>query len=72
MALPAEVRPLLKVGQAARVLGMSERTVKGWLERGTLPYVQPSGTRGARLIPARDVDDLATRCGIEPHWEEAI
>lgn len=72
MTLPAAVPPLLKLGQAARVLGLTERTVRGWLERGTLPHVQPTGTRGGRLIPSQALADFAAERGLSLDWQAAL
>ncbi|WP_161881163.1 helix-turn-helix domain-containing protein [Deinococcus alpinitundrae] len=70
--LPDGVPSLLKLNQAAQVLNLAERTVKGWLERGVLPYVQPSGRKGARLIPSADLADFAARFGLALDWERAL
>lgn len=66
------VPPLLKLGQAARVLGLEERTVRGWLERGTLPHVQPTGTRGGRLIPSHALEEFASGCGLPLDWRTIL
>lgn len=71
-AVPPGVPSLLKVGQAARALGLGERTVRGWIERGALPHVQPTGTRGGRLIPAQALGDFAARHALPIHWETAL
>ncbi|WP_216319748.1 helix-turn-helix domain-containing protein [Deinococcus aestuarii] len=70
--VPPGVPSLLKVGQVARVLGFSERRVKTWLDRGTLPYVQPTGRCGARLVPAAALADLGSRHGLPLRWVEAL
>lgn len=69
---PPGVPSLLKVGQAARVLGMGERTVRGWIERGTLPHVQPTGPGGARLIPAHVLGDFAHAHALPVSWTAAL
>lgn len=72
MSLPEGVPSLLKVGQVARVLNLSERRIKTWMERGTLAYVQPTGRYGGRLVPAAAVAALADGHGLALHWSEAL
>jgi excisionase family DNA binding protein len=35
----------LKVRQAAAELGVSERTIRNWIDAGQLPALQPGGSR---------------------------
>lgn len=68
--VPDGVPSLLKVGQVAAVLGMGERTVKGWLDSGALvpvPVHHNTHSR-ARWVRAADVAAFADRCGLVPSW----
>lgn len=70
--VPAGVPSLLKVGEVARVLNVGEGKVKRWLERGALPYVQPTGRKGGRLVRPGSVAEFADSCGLLPCWEEIL
>lgn len=72
MNVPAGVPSLLTLGQTARVLNLEERTLKGWLDRGTLPYFQPSGPHGKRLISPTTLAGFAARNGLTLDWEKAL
>lgn len=72
MTPPAGVHSLLTLGQTARVLNLGERTVKGWVERGILRHVQPTGHRGKRLVPSVALEDFALRHGLPLDWEAAL
>lgn len=70
--VPESVPSLLRFGVAVRVLNVHERTVKGWIERGTLSYVQPTGRRGDRLIPSHELAAFADQRGIVLDWDQAM
>ncbi|MFC3833852.1 MULTISPECIES: helix-turn-helix domain-containing protein [Deinococcus] len=69
---PPGVPSLLKVGQVARALNLSERQIKGWIERGTLAYVQPTGRCGGRLVPASALAVLIDRHGLPVDWSKVL
>ena len=45
----------LKVPEAAKALGVSERTIRSWIATGHLPRIQPGGEHGAIRIDRRDL-----------------
>jgi excisionase family DNA binding protein len=46
---------LLKVPQAAELVGVSERTIRDWIDRGLVPAVQPAGKGHAVRIDRREL-----------------
>lgn len=71
-AVPPGVPSLLKLGEVCRVLNLGERKVRVWLDRGTLPHVQPTGRSGARLVLASALADFAERYGLALDWDGAL
>lgn len=56
--MPDAANELLKVGEVAKRLGVSDETVRGWAKTGKLRYVKlPSGGRRFRAV---DVDAILT------------
>lgn len=66
--VPPGVPSLLKAGEVARVLNVGERRVKMWLDRRVLPFIQPTGRSGGRLVTAQAVAVFAASCGLLPDW----
>ncbi len=65
MALTAAQPQLLTVAQAARLLSVSDRTIRRWIDAERIPYVElPSGgyriPQGALLASLRGNYDLAS------------
>lgn len=63
MGLTAAPPKLLKVAQAARLLNVSERTVRRWIEKEKIPYLELPGReyrvpQGALLASLRGNFDL--------------
>ena len=64
MAITAARPQLLTVAQAASLLGVSDRTIRRWIEADRIPYLElPSGgyriPQGALLASLRGTYDLA-------------
>ncbi|OLV17486.1 helix-turn-helix domain-containing protein [Deinococcus marmoris] len=70
--VPDGVPSLLKVGEVSRVLNVSERRVKVWLERGALAHIQPTGRSGARLVTAEALAAFASHCGLPVDWGAVV
>lgn len=65
MTRPArEGRDWLRVGEVARILHVSPRTVTRWADEGKIPIVRTLG--GHRRFSAAEIADLAARMGL-PH-----
>ena len=45
----------LKVPEAAKALGVSERTIRSWIATGHLPRIQHGGEHGAIMIDKADL-----------------
>ena len=65
MATTASKPQLLKVGEAAALLKVSEKTIRRWIEAGSIPYVKlPSGSyripQGALLASLHGNYDLGS------------
>lgn len=39
--------------EIARLLGVSERTIAGWVREGKIPHLKPNGADGRLLFPIR-------------------
>lgn len=63
-------KTVLTVGDVARVTGYEESTVRGWLNRGLLPFVQ-IGRSGWRRVSADELARFAARYGLPLAWEQA-
>lgn len=59
----------LTVGEVARVTGYQEATVRGWLQRGLLPFVQV-GRSGWRRVHVDVLAQFGARHGIHLHWDQ--
>jgi excisionase family DNA binding protein len=55
----------LKVPEAAAALGVSERTIRNWIEAGQLPAVQPAGPNHAIRVDRRDLLRSERRSEVE-------
>jgi molybdopterin-binding protein len=56
--------PHLRISEVAELLGVSDDTVRRWVEQGRLPAVPSSG--GPRLVEGSDVARLAEETGRAP------
>jgi excisionase family DNA binding protein len=45
----------LKVPEAAKALGVSERTIRSWIATGHLPRIQPAGPNHAIRVDRREL-----------------
>ena len=45
----------LKVPEAAKAFGVTERTIYNWIRAGQLPAAQPAGRGGAVRVDERDL-----------------
>ena len=72
MSTPNAPHLYLSLSKCAAALGMTERTVKGWLESGKLPSIQPGGRSGRRHVLASDLLEFARQHGIECKLEYAL
>jgi excisionase family DNA binding protein len=57
----------LSVAEAARVLGLTDKTLRGWADRGSLTFHQLN-SRAKRYIHRDEIKALAGRMGITPDW----
>ena len=64
----ADERRYVSMRYAARILGVSYNTVRAYVKRGTVPFIQPGGPNGMVLIPR---DWLETRVKEGGHGGEA-
>lgn len=68
MSIPEGVPRALKISQFAAALGVSERTVRSWVERGELPTL-PTPPNCTRYILATELHRLE-REGWPVDWLE--
>lgn len=53
--------PLMSPATTADYAGVSEWTIRRWINEGLLPYARPSGKQGGRILIARkDIDAFLT------------
>lgn len=45
----------LKVPEAAEAFGVSERTIRNWIDAGQLPAIQPAGPNHAVRVDRREL-----------------
>jgi len=45
----------LKVPEAAEAFGVSERTIRNWIDAGQLPAIQPAGPNHAIRVDRREL-----------------
>ena len=70
MPVVAEGRLALRPGEAARALGVSDRTLRKWMRDEGLPYARVSGVV---LIPRRPLEDwLAERIGADNRTDRLV
>lgn len=65
--VPDGVPRALKISQFAQALGVSERTVRSWVDRGTLPTL-PTPPNSTRYILATELTRLEAE-GWPVNWE---
>ncbi|MBT3270697.1 helix-turn-helix domain-containing protein [Candidatus Poribacteria bacterium] len=56
---------LVKVEDIAEMLGVSAKTVYGWVYEGTIPFVKP--TRGTLRFRVRDIEAWLEQRTHRPH-----
>lgn len=56
--------PFLSVADVARLLQLSEKTVRRWIESGRLRAIQTSPGRGRIRVAHAALDDFLSRCCI--------
>jgi len=67
----ADPPALVKISVAARVLGVDERTVRGWVEAGRMDIFQ-FRPGSMRYVRAEELNRFAARIGLETRWGEAL
>ena len=45
----------LRVPEAAEAIGISEKTIRNWIDAGQLPAIQPAGPNHAVRVDRRDL-----------------
>ena len=51
----AKLSNLLKVPEAAEEFGVTERTIRNWIDAGQLPAIQPAGPNHAIRVDRREL-----------------
>ena len=71
-AVPDGLPAYFAAGKVARVLRLSDRSVRHYLDTGHIPCVQPGGRSGWRLVPAADLAAFADKHALSLDWEAAL
>lgn len=53
--MPKTASDFLKVPEAAEAFGVSERTIRNWIDAGQLPAIQPAGPNHAIRVDRREL-----------------
>ena len=53
--MPQTASDFLKIAEAAEAFGVSERTIRNWIDAGQLPAIQPAGPNHAVRVDRRDL-----------------
>ncbi len=61
--IPLSEHPPVRIGRAAKVLGVSKNQVRKWIDSGLLRTVRPDGLRDPRVVWP-DVQRLAREMGV--------
>jgi excisionase family DNA binding protein len=53
--MPKTPSDFLRIPEAAEAFGVSEKTIRNWIDAGQLPAIQPAGPNHAVRVDRRDL-----------------